>query len=117
LCAANEQLHKDGVGIEHWAGASGVERQQFQAETAQARRDYLIHHATPGELKAEANCQFQSDHAAAVQADAERRQKSVAKLKKVCIHRCLSSMAEVKRWMRNTSIASRPPTTTYSRHW
>ncbi len=78
LCAANQQLHKDGVGIEHWAGASEVERQRFQAEVALARQKHLIHNATPDELKAEANYQFQSEHAAAVREDAERREKFVA---------------------------------------
>jgi hypothetical protein len=78
VCEANRQLHRDGVGIEHWAGASEVERQKFQAEAAQARQKYLINSATPDELKAEARYEFQTEHAAAVQADAERREKLVA---------------------------------------
>lgn len=78
LCAANEQLHKDGVGIEHWACASEIERQRFQAEAAQARQKYLVNSASPDELKAEANYQFQTEHAAAVKEDAERREKFVA---------------------------------------
>jgi len=78
VCSANRELHKDGVGIEHWAGASEVERQRFQAKAAQARQKFLISNATPDELKAEARYQFQTEHAANVKADAERREKFVA---------------------------------------
>lgn len=78
LCAANEQFHRDGVGIEHWAGASQIELQKFQDEAAQTRQKYLINNATPDELKAEARYQSQTEHAAALTADAERRQKFVA---------------------------------------
>src|SRR5262249_39508780 len=77
-CDANRELHRRGVALDAWVGCSEVERQRFQAEAAQARQDYLIHRATPGELKAEANYQFQTEHTAAVKADAERREKFVA---------------------------------------
>ena len=78
LNAANEQMHREGIAIENWSAASEVERQRFTAEAAQARQKYLINNATPDELKAEANYQFQTEHAAAVKADSERREKFVA---------------------------------------
>ena len=77
-CEANDKLHKAGIGTEQWAGASEVERQKFKADAAQARQKYLINNATPDELKAEARYQFQSEHAAAVQNDAARRERFVA---------------------------------------
>lgn len=77
-CDANRELHKKGVSVDAWAGCSSIERAQFQEEALRARQDYLIHHASPDELKAEANYQFQSEHAAAVKADVERREKFVA---------------------------------------
>lgn len=55
-----------------------VERQKFAAEAAQARQNYLINSATPDELKAEARYRFQTEHAAAVKEDSERREKFVA---------------------------------------
>jgi hypothetical protein len=82
LCAANEQLHKDGVGIEHWAGASQIELQKFQAEAAGERQRFLIREATPEQLKAEAQFQFATEHAAAVSADATRRAEYVAEVQK-----------------------------------
>lgn len=78
LNAANEQLHREGVPIEHWSGASEVERQRFAADAAQARQKFLINNATPDQLKAEARYQFQTEHAVNVKADAERREKFVA---------------------------------------
>jgi hypothetical protein len=82
LNGANEQLYREGVAIDNWSGASGVERQRFTAAAAQARQKYLINTATPDELKAEARYQFQTEHAAAVQADAARREKFVAETQK-----------------------------------
>jgi hypothetical protein len=71
-CLANQQLHKDGVSLDAWAGTSGIERAKFQQEAAQARQQFLIHHATPSQLKAEAAYQSQTEHDAAVQAEADR---------------------------------------------
>src|SRR5580693_2748394 len=31
-CLANQQLHKDGVSLDAWAGTSGIERAKFQQE-------------------------------------------------------------------------------------
>jgi hypothetical protein len=78
LNAANEQLHREGVSIEHWSGASEIERQRFAADAAQARQKFLINNPTPDELKAEANYEFKSRHDAAVREDAARREKYVA---------------------------------------
>jgi hypothetical protein len=77
-CDANKQLHKDGVSLDAWAGASGLERAKFQAEATQARQHFLIHSATPQQLKQEAAWESQQNRAAAVQAEADRAHNFVA---------------------------------------
>jgi hypothetical protein len=72
-CEANFELFKRGVGLEIFAGASQVEKVQYAQEAAEARQRFLIHDATPIELKAEAAYQSQTEHDAAVQAESERR--------------------------------------------
>jgi hypothetical protein len=69
-CNANEKLHKSGTGIEHWAGASQVELQKFQAEAAVARQKWLVNGASPTELKTEARYETQTQLAASQQAHA-----------------------------------------------
>jgi hypothetical protein len=78
LCSANEQLHKDSVGIEHWAGASQIELQRFQSEAAQARQKFLTNDATPDELKQEARYESQVNREAAIKSEALRREAVVA---------------------------------------
>jgi hypothetical protein len=46
-CAANQQLHKEGVALDAWAGASGLERAAFQAEAQATRQKFLINSASP----------------------------------------------------------------------
>ena len=70
-CIANEKLHKSGTGIEHWAGASQVELQRFQADTAVARQKWLVNGASPTELKTEARYETQTQLAASQQAQAD----------------------------------------------
>jgi hypothetical protein len=70
-CVANEKLHKDGIDIEHWAGASQVELQKFQADAAVARQKWLVNGASPTELKAEARYETQTQLAASQQAHAD----------------------------------------------
>jgi hypothetical protein len=70
-CIANEKLHKSGVGIEHWAGASQVELQNFQADAAVARQKWLVNGASPTELKTEARYETQMQLAASQQAQAD----------------------------------------------
>ena len=77
-CEANFELFKRGASPENFAGASQVETGQYAHEAAQERQRFLIHDATPSELKAEGRYEFQSKHVAAVRADAERREKLVA---------------------------------------
>jgi hypothetical protein len=72
-CEANFELFKRGASLENFAGASQIERTQYAHEAAQARQKFLIHDATPSELKAEAAYQSQTEHDAAVQAESERR--------------------------------------------
>jgi hypothetical protein len=71
-CDANEKLHKGGIGIEQWAGASQAELQEFQADAKLARQKWLINSATATELRAEARYEAQTQLAASqqVQADA-----------------------------------------------
>jgi hypothetical protein len=70
-CDANEKLHKAGIGIEQWAGASQVELQAFQADAALARQKWLVNGASPTELRAEARYEAQTQLAANQQAQAD----------------------------------------------
>jgi hypothetical protein len=76
-CDANFQLFKQGASTDNFAGASQVERAQYAHEAAQARQKFLIHDATPKELKAEAAYQSQTEHDAAQRAEADRRHQFV----------------------------------------
>ena len=76
-CEANFQLFRQGATIENFAGASQVERAQYAHEAAQARQKFLIHNATPSELKAEARYQSATERDIAVQAEAQRRHEFV----------------------------------------
>lgn len=77
-CEANFQLFKQSAGIENFAGASQIERERYAHEAAQARQNFLIHDATPGELKAEARHQSATEHDTAIQAEADRRHQFVS---------------------------------------
>jgi hypothetical protein len=77
-CDANFTLFTQGAELENYARASQAEETAYAKEAARTRQEYLIHHATPDELKAEARFQSQTEHAAAVQADAARREEFVA---------------------------------------
>jgi hypothetical protein len=76
-CEANFELFKRRASLENFAGASQIERAQYAHESAQARQKFLVHGATPSELKAEAAYQSQTDHDAAVQSEADRRHQFV----------------------------------------
>jgi hypothetical protein len=76
-CEANFQLFKQGASIENFACASQIERAQYAHEAAQARQKFLINNATPSQLKAEAAYQSQTEHDAAVRAEADRRHQFV----------------------------------------
>jgi hypothetical protein len=69
---ANFNLFKQGASVEHFARANQTERAQYAHEAARARQKFLIHNATPSQLKAEAAYQSQTEHDVAVQADADR---------------------------------------------
>jgi len=77
LCDANRQMHKTGIALENWAGASGLERAAFQAEAAQARQKFLINSASPSELSNEAKYQSVTEREAFQRAEAERSHKFV----------------------------------------
>jgi hypothetical protein len=76
-CEANFQLFKQGADIEKFARASEVEAATYAHEAAQARQKFLIHDATPSELKAEAAYQSQTEHDGAIRAEADRRHQFV----------------------------------------
>jgi hypothetical protein len=76
-CLANQKLHKDGVSLDVWAGASGLERAKFQDEAARARQHFLVHNATPTQLKQEAAFESQTNREAAQREEADRSQKIV----------------------------------------
>ena len=76
-CEANFQLFKQGADMEKFAQASEVEAATYAHENANARQRFLIHDATPIELKAEAAYQSQTERDAAVQAESERRHQFV----------------------------------------
>jgi hypothetical protein len=78
LCDANRQMHKGGVALENWAGASGLERAAFQAEAAQTRQTFLIKHASPAELKAEAQYQSATEREQAQREEADRQHQFVS---------------------------------------
>jgi hypothetical protein len=72
-CEANFQLFRDGSSAENFSGASGLERATRQEEVARARQHFLIHSASPTQLKQEAAWESQQNRAAAVQAEADRQ--------------------------------------------
>ena len=76
-CEANFQLFKQGADMEKFAQASEVEAATYAHEAAQARQKFLIHDATPSELKAEAAYQSQTEHDGAIRAEADRRHQFV----------------------------------------
>jgi hypothetical protein len=76
-CEANFELFRRGASVEHFAGASQIEKAQYAHEAAQARQKFLIHDATPSELKAEAAYQSRTEHDAAIQGESERRHQFV----------------------------------------
>ncbi len=70
-CIANEKLHKSGIGIEHWAGASPAEGAAYAEQAALQRNKWLRTEASPLELRAEARYETQTQSAASQQAHAD----------------------------------------------
>jgi hypothetical protein len=70
-CIANEKLHKSGIGIEHWAGASPTEEAAYAEQAALQRNKWLRTEASPLELRAEARYETQAHAAASQQAQAD----------------------------------------------
>jgi hypothetical protein len=69
-CIANEKLHKSGIDVEQWAGASPAEEAAY-AEQAALRRNKWLRTASPLELRAEARYETQTRVAASQQAQAD----------------------------------------------
>ena len=76
-CEANFQSFKRGASMANFAHASQTERAQYAHEAAEVRQKFLIHDATPSELKAEAAYESQTGHDAAVQEESDRRHQFV----------------------------------------
>jgi hypothetical protein len=74
---ANFNLFKEGASVEHFAGASGIERSQYADEQAIARQHFLIHSATPQQLKQEAAWESQQNRVAAQREEATRQHQFV----------------------------------------
>jgi hypothetical protein len=109
-CDANEKLHKSGIGIEHWAGASPAEEAAY-AEQAALQRNKWLRTASPLELKAEARYETQAQLAASQQAQADaslqaqkqRDQYAGYKPLPACIDRkalIKASKDELRKWSR-----------------
>jgi hypothetical protein len=75
---ANFNLFKEGASVEHFAGASGVERARYANEQAQARQHFLIHDATPQQLREEAQFQSATEREIAIKTEADRQHQFVA---------------------------------------
>jgi hypothetical protein len=73
ICDANRQMFKDGVALDAWAGASGLERAAFQAQAAQERQTFLIKNASPQQLKEEARFQSATEREIALKAESDRQ--------------------------------------------
>jgi hypothetical protein len=74
---ANFNLFKESASVEHYAGASGIERAHYANQAAQARQKFLINTATPSELRAEAKFQSATEREEFQRAEAERSHKIV----------------------------------------
>ncbi len=70
---ANFNLFKEGASVEHFAGASGIERAQYANEAAQARQKFLINSATPTQLRDEARFQSANEREIAQREEATRQ--------------------------------------------
>jgi hypothetical protein len=75
---ANFKLFQQGASAENFAGASGIERARYAAEAATARQHFLIHSATPQQLKEEARFQSAIEREIAVKAEADRQHQFVS---------------------------------------
>jgi hypothetical protein len=74
---ANFSLFQQGASVEHFAGASGIERAQYASEAQAARQKFLINSASPQQLRQEANYETQKNREEFQRAEADRSQKVV----------------------------------------
>jgi hypothetical protein len=70
---ANFNLFKEGADVEHFAGASGIERSQYADEQAHARQKFLINSASSTQLRDEARFQSATDREIFLKAEADRQ--------------------------------------------
>jgi hypothetical protein len=77
-CEANFQLFRDGASVEHFAGASGIERNQYASEAQAARQHFLRHEASPQQLREEARFQSATEREIAIKAEADRAHQFVS---------------------------------------
>jgi hypothetical protein len=71
-CEANFHLFRDGASEEHFAAESGIERAARQAQQAQERQHFLIHDASPTQLKQESTWESQQNREQAQRDEATR---------------------------------------------
>jgi hypothetical protein len=106
-CLANQQLHRDGVALDAWAGASGLERAAFQQQAAQARQHFLVH-ASPHQLRKEANYETQKNREEFQRAEADRQHQVSSQQQSGMFPPLPATHAETgetidARWLRKTS--------------
>jgi hypothetical protein len=107
-CAANQQLHKEGVDLDAWAGASGLERAKFQAEAQAARQYFLIHDASPTQLRQESIYESQVNREATRRKEADRQHQVSSQQQSGMFPPLPATHAETgetidARWLRKTS--------------
>jgi hypothetical protein len=105
---ANFSLFQQGASVEHFAGASGIERAQYASEQAQARQKFLINSASPQQLRQEANYETQKNREEFQRAEADRQHQVSSQQQSGIFPPLPATHAETgetidARWLRKTS--------------
>jgi hypothetical protein len=98
LCDANRQMHKSGLALDAWAGASQIERAAFPAEAAQPR---LVNYATRPSIRVPRSEKHFSVRKLTGSTNLWRRRKPV------CIARYQRITPTVRSWTESISSESR----------
>jgi hypothetical protein len=105
---ANFNLFKEGASVEHFAGASGIERNQYANEQALARQKFLINSASPQQLRQEANYETRKNREEFQRAEADRQHQLSSQRQSGMFPPLPATHAESgetidARWLRKTS--------------
>jgi IS66 Orf2 like protein len=105
---ANFNLFKEGASVEHFAGASGIERNQYANEQALARQKFLINSASPQQLRQEANYETRKNREEFQRAEADRQHQVSSQQQSGMFPPLPATHAESgetidARWLRKTS--------------